>query len=146
MSPARVTYRTDGWPKLKALLNEMDPFYALPWIDALGEGSELAQKAIQQYAPGTSGEFVKTAMQKRPVPLWSRARIPNRIKGKARDGRPFRVLGALHGSVRIKYKFRSGPHSGELTFGWFDKAQKAVQGMIWPLLSKAEKAIEKRWG
>ena len=145
MSPARITARIDGWDKLKKLLNGSDPFYALPWIDALGEASELAQKAIEEYAPGSQQGKVKTAMQKRPVPLWARARVPNRIRGKARDGRPFRVLGALHGSKRVKYNFRSGPHSGELTFGWFDKARDAVMNKIWPLLTKAEREIEKRW-
>lgn len=143
--PARVTVRLEGWNKLRKLLDESDPFYALAWADALGEASEVAKRAIETYAPGSQQGKVATALQKRTIPLWARARIPNRIRGKARNGQPFRVLGALHGSKRVPYRFRGGPYSGQLTHGWFDRARDAVMKAVWPLLSKAEREIEKAW-
>lgn len=145
MSPAKITVRIDGWPKLRKMLEESGPFWALPWTDALGEASEVAKKALQLYAPGASGQGVKTAMQKRPVPLWARARMPAMTRGKSRSGQPFRVLGALHGSKRIKYHFTTGPWRGQLTYGWFDKARDVVLGKIYSLLSAAEKEMEKRF-
>lgn len=143
MSPARITVRIDG---VQAVLRNLrdDPVHAKPWTDALKEGAQLAEKALKHYAPG-GGKDVKVALQKRPVPLWGRARMPNRIKGRTRDGRPFRVLGALHGSKRIRYHYRSGPFSGGLTFDWFEKARRSVRDEIVRLISRAEREIEKRW-
>jgi hypothetical protein len=146
MSPARITVRVEG---VQALLRDLrdDPVHAKPWIKALHEAAKLAEGALRKHAPGTKSKGdIKMAFGKGPVPKWGRARMPNRIRGKSRDGRPFRVLGALHGSKRIKFHYRSGPLSGKLTFDWFEIARRSVRDPIVRLVTRAEREIESRWG
>lgn len=142
--PARITARIDG---VKALLRDLvdDPVHAKPWTDALEEGAGLAEKALKHYAPGTSTKGqTKTALGKGAVPKWGRARMPNRLTGS--KGKKVRVMGMLHGSRRIKFHYRTGPLPGGLTYDWFEKARKSVEGQTVKLLTRAESQIESRWG
>lgn len=139
MSPARITARIDGVRELLRDLRD-DPIYAKPWRGALEKGADIAAVGLRQWRPGKGNVLARTAVDRREVPLWSRARIPMRTR------KGFRYLGALHGSKRIRYHYRSGPHGSSLTFGWIDKARDAVQSKIWPLLAEAEAKIERAWG
>lgn len=146
MSPARITVRVDG---VQALLRQLqtDPVHAKPWTKALKEGAELAEKALKHYAPGQSAKSkIKTAIGKGAVPKWGRARIPNRLGKGGRKNKGFRILGALHGSKRIRYHYRTGPLSGKLTYDWFEIARRSVRDQIVKLITRAEQEIERSWG
>lgn len=136
---ARITVRVEG---IQALLRDLrdDPVYAKPWIDALKAASELAAAGLKRHVPGGRGADIKVAIQKADVPKWGRARMPSRRRGK------FRYLGALHGSRRIAFRYRTGPFRGQRTRDWFEKARASVRDRIVALITAAERKIESQWG
>lgn len=129
----------DGLPRLMEKL-ESGNFIWHPVREAVEKGTERIYDFATSWAPWGTGKTAvsigkETSRGSRPP--WGRVdmrRMPTR-KG-------FRYPGALEGSRKIPYKYRSGPHVGKLTRGWFSRSKGRAGAYIKRVFAQADDKIK----
>jgi hypothetical protein len=137
---SRATIQVKG---LKEILAALPPerLYGRSWRKALRTAAVFTRdlgrsSALVPRGTGRLASQFQMRVDSRPIPLFAKI-------GTQRNVRGFRVAGALHGSGR--YHYRSGPNTGQSTFGWIDRIREQAEPRIEGFLADAAKDVEALW-
>ncbi len=122
---------------------ETDELLGRAFADAMRESIATMYGSLMKWVPrrtGTLAASVQHEVQQARVPRWGRVFIQTM---PTRNG--FRYGGALEGSQKIRFRYRSGPQRGKLTRGWFSRTRSRTAVAVRKLFAKVEHEMEARF-
>ncbi len=122
---------------------ETDELLGRAFGDAMRQSIGTMYASLMKWVPRESGALAASVhheVQQARVPRWGRVFIQTM---PTRNG--FRYGGALEGSKKVKFRYRSGPQMGKLTRGWFSRTRSRTAAAIRKLFQAVERQMESRF-
>lgn len=137
-----ASVRVEGIRPILRGMSAENPCWAGPWVRGLTELTNDLAATTREVVPVGTGRMqatIKAKLQARPIPLWGKMQM------RVGFGKGTRYGGILHGSKRIVYHYRSGPKTGDPTYGWMYVPLAKLKPKLDQMIPSMIRQIESTW-